>query len=336
MGTETIVRDTAELSLEGGRVAGSPGSRRAAEYLTARMEETGMKPLPGLGFRLPYTHEGRTFANLAGVIPGEGSGEGSILLGAHYDSAIEAPCSDDNAAAAALLLEIASRLRETGLSRPVVFAFFDAEEQPFFGTGAMGSMRFAGDHGHKISAAVILDAIGHRFELMVPVLDRTFRRISELIFVSGAEDHPCLAPSVEETARRARGLRVVPVLGRYIGHRSDDMAFRESGIPCLFISRGSGRHTHTQQDDMDWVDFRAVSLVGEWVLNLIRRLDEDCPEGIAVPAETFEMEKRMLKRALGPLLPGLLLYLGIRKFAPKSRQDMDDIALRLRKYLKIK
>jgi len=48
------------------------------------------------------------------------------------------------------------------------------------------------------------------------------------------------------------------------------------------------------------------------------------------------MEKRMLKRALGPLLPGLLLYLGIRKLAPGTRQDMDDIAFRLRKYLKIK
>ncbi len=331
-----MILDTAELSLKEGRVAGSPGSSKASDYLDARMKESGMQPFSGGGYRLPYTHEGRAFVNLAGVIPGESGGERALLLGAHYDSAVEGPCSDDNAAAVALLLDIATSLADTRLSRPVVFAFFDAEEQPFFGTPAMGSIRFVEDYGDAVSSAVILDAIGHSFELMVPILDRTFRRISELIFVSGAEDHPCFVSSVEETALCARGLRVVPVLGRYIGQRSDDMAFRESGIPCLFISRGSGRHTHTKLDNMEWIDFRAVSRVRDWVMTLARRLDAHCREGFTAPEDTLEMEKRMLKRALGPLLPGLMLYLGIRKVAPNSRQDMDDIARRLRKYLKIK
>ncbi len=332
----TVREDTGSLSLPGGRKVGTPGHELAVSFLERRMAESGLSFYQGESYRLPYRHGGREFTNLAGSLPGRSGKLKPLLLGAHYDSAIEGPCSDDNAVAVALLLDLAPGLRTAGMDRTIVFAFFDAEERPFFGTEAMGSVRFAEEHSSDFSAAVILDAVGHDFELMVPLLDRSFRRIREFIFVSGAEDHPSLPGPLEESSSSIRGLRVIPVQSRYTGQHSDDMAFRRKGVPCLFISRGNGRHTHTPGDDMEWVNFHAVSRVRDWVTGLLVRLDRACLEDGDVPGETLGMEIRMLKRAAGVLLPGLLLFLGIRKPAPRTREDMDLLAFELRKYLKIK
>ena len=64
------------------------------------------------------------------------------LIGAHYDSVIDAPCADDNAAAVAIALSAAGQLAGQTLNRDVVIALFDAEEPPYFHTESMGSTRF--------------------------------------------------------------------------------------------------------------------------------------------------------------------------------------------------
>ncbi len=185
----TVIEDTARLSLPGGRMVGTSGHGRALSYIEARMAECGLSFFQGESYRLPYSHGEMEFTNLAGMVQGRSKTLRPLLLGAHYDSAIEGPCSDDNAVAVALLLDLAGGLRTGGMERSVVFAFFDAEERPYFGTEAMGSVMFAEEYSGDLSAAVILDAVGHDFQLMVPILDSCLGRIREFIFVSGAEDH---------------------------------------------------------------------------------------------------------------------------------------------------
>jgi Zn-dependent M28 family amino/carboxypeptidase len=55
-----------------------------------------------------------SFCNLAGVIPGSNPHLAPLLVGAHYDSVIAAPCADDNAAAVAIAFSAAeSELERT-------------------------------------------------------------------------------------------------------------------------------------------------------------------------------------------------------------------------------
>ena len=79
-----------------------------SRLLVGELQALGLDPLRGdslvLGYerRLSPREAPASFANLVGVVRGRGSGARPVLIGAHYDSAIDAPCSDDNAAAVAV------------------------------------------------------------------------------------------------------------------------------------------------------------------------------------------------------------------------------------------
>ena len=74
------------------------------------------------GFGAAYRHGEQDFCNL--LAP--------VLLGAHYDTCDSLPGADDNAAAVAVLLEVAAQMADETLERSVILAFFDAEEPPHF------------------------------------------------------------------------------------------------------------------------------------------------------------------------------------------------------------
>ena len=74
------------------------------------------------GFGAAYRHGEQDFCNL--LAP--------VLLGAHYDTCDSLPGADDNAAAVPVLLEVAAQMADETLERPVILAFFDAEEPPHF------------------------------------------------------------------------------------------------------------------------------------------------------------------------------------------------------------
>ena len=317
---------------------GQPGHEAALKYIEKRMALIGLGFFKGNSFRVPYESECREFTNLAGVIPGSDREAMPLLLGAHYDSAVDGPCTDDNAISVAVILSIAEKLMEETARRTVIITFFDAEERPYFGTDKMGSVRFCEDHCSNIefAAVIILDAIGHNFEIMVPVLDKTIGRIRQFLFVLGAESHSRLPGIVEEAASSAENLRVIPTLNRYIGDSSDYMAFRKAGQPFLFISRGNGRHTHTQADDMTWINWKAVETVSDMTLKLIGSIDEAKMEQGRQEVDPFSFEIRLLKKAAGFLLPVLLPFLGIRRFTLKTRADLDMLAGKLSGFLRIR
>lgn len=334
---KTIRRDTEALSLPKGRRAGQPGHAAALDFIEKRMIEEELTFFRGDSFRLEYALDGEEFCNLAGVIPGTDPEAMPILLGAHYDSAVDGPCSDDNAASVAVILSLCSALKSCGLRRTVIVAFFDAEERPYFGTEKMGSVRFCEDHCYEMDFAsvVILDAIGHEFEILLPVLDKTIRRIREFIFVLGSESHSKFPGIVEKTADSVSGLRVIPVLNRYIGDSSDYLAFRKAGQPFIFISRGNGKYTHTKLDDLNWINWEAVEEVSELTLSIIGGIDRENMEEGRYSVDPFRFEIRLIKKAAGLLLPVLLPFLGIWKPALQSRRDLDSIAGKLSSYLKL-
>ena len=149
-------------------MVGSPGHRRAREVLCRRLRDIGCEPWRGDDFEMPYEDEGESFCNLAGVVRGRDPRLAPLLVGAHYDSVIDAPCADDNAAAVAIALAVAEHLKESrSLDRDLVVAIFDAEEPPYFLSPSMGSWRFWEDQrdGRQIHAAVIMDLVGHDVSL---------------------------------------------------------------------------------------------------------------------------------------------------------------------------
>ena len=101
-----LERDVLSIALENGRRVGTKGHAIVEELLVERLEQIGCVPYSGKSFRLPYTQHGIDFTNIVGVVPGKDRSKQPLLIGAHYDSVIDAPCADDNAAAVAIALAV--------------------------------------------------------------------------------------------------------------------------------------------------------------------------------------------------------------------------------------
>jgi hypothetical protein len=329
--------DTRILSAPEGRRVGQPGHDAAMEYLRNRMESIGLSYLSGDDYCLRYeAHDPvsgmkRKFTNLAGVIPGNDDTAMPILLGAHYDSAVDGPSSDDNAVSIAVLLRAAEILIQKGTERRVIFAFFDAEEAPYFLTESMGSIRFYNDCCRELDFAcvIIMDMIGHDFQIGIPLLDTVFHRIREMIFVLGSESHSSLPAIVEGAGSSIDGLRIIPTLNRYVGDTSDHYIFRKAGQPFLFISRGRGMYSHTLRDTPEWINFTAAAEVLEFLLSILESLDSSIMETGRDRIDPFRFEIRMIRKAIGWPLPLLMGYLGFYKLSISSRKELDSLAGKL-------
>src|SRR5213075_3552905 len=87
-----------------------------------------------------------------------------VLIGAHYDSVFGAPGANDNGSGVAALLALARRFAGRKTQHTLRFVAFVNEEPPYFLSGEMGSLVYAGRckaRGDKISGMISLETIGY-------------------------------------------------------------------------------------------------------------------------------------------------------------------------------
>ena len=322
------------LALPHGRRVGQPGHDVARTYLLKQMEWLGLESFHGdsfeLSYRMPHPNGGEmtTFTNLIGVIPGRDRSLPPILLGAHYDSVIDAPCVDDNATSVAHNLVLAEHYAHEPLERDLIIAFFDAEEPPHFLGKTMGSRRFCEDYCGDIdfAAVIVTDLVGHDAapaDLGLPAAASiAIPHLKKLVAVLGAESDGTFPGLVEEASHGAKGIRVLSTLHRYVPSMSDHAAFADAGQPFLFLSCGQGQHYHTPMDTMDWINFDKLAHITRFIADLVERIDATPADADHEPTDPFETELRMLRKALGPVaIAGLRAY-GFK--LPESRDELDD------------
>ena len=103
--------DAEALATEAGRIVGSTRHAQAVAILEGWLYTRDFRPCSihrpreSAGFWLPYRNGTMQGVNLAGVVPGRDPALPPLLLIAHYDSVLSAPCADDNAVAVAICLE---------------------------------------------------------------------------------------------------------------------------------------------------------------------------------------------------------------------------------------
>jgi Zn-dependent M28 family amino/carboxypeptidase len=130
----------------------------AADYIEAVWRHQGYDVTPQI-----YEVHGVRCANLEVTRPGTAPTEGSLLLGAHYDSIMGGPGANDNGSGVAALLELSRLFAGVTPKMSVRFVAFVNEEPPFFMSGQQGSMvyaRAARARGDDIRLMVALETIG--------------------------------------------------------------------------------------------------------------------------------------------------------------------------------
>jgi hypothetical protein len=276
-----------------GRKPGTPGHRKAADYIVTEFQQAGLLALPSLkGYRQTVSQE--LGDNLIGIRSAAASlRSGWILIGAHYDHLGGAYLgADDNASALGILIELARSLPSLN-NHSVLFAAFNTEEAPYIRTGLMGSQHFTNHLPAEIGslsrfkAVIIMDLMGGVH----------WEPLQNTIFATGAEKSPGLYRRVKSAAQAETmaplsvlpiGLHLVeeiPLVGRVAF--SDYDAFRNASVPFLFLSAGRTPRYHQPSDLPNTLHYERMASTVHWLQHLVSSIDQD--------TEPYRFEKNGLE-----------------------------------------
>jgi len=265
---ETRIRDAVETLCSeacAGRRPGTRGSAAARAFLHGALAAMGLRP-----HEQPIPASGGT--NLLVKLPGRI--DRWVLAGAHYDHLGHAGHgtfhgADDNAAAVAILLELARALAQRPADgRGVLLAFFDAEEPPHFLGPGMGSEHWARHPDlplEQLDLMVCMDLVGHA---LGP--SGAPPQLRQLLFALGAERSEGTAARVDALREAEAGVTVRRLDAEVIPPLSDYWAFWQRRVPFVFLTCGRWRHYHTPEDTPDKLDYPKVAATARWLERLVR------------------------------------------------------------------
>lgn len=274
-----------------------PGERDLSQRLRSHVVEIGSKPhnarhavayaesaayiertLTELGYKVArQTYDEGLAANLEAVIEPANANAPTLVVGAHYDSAGDAPGANDNGSGTAVLLELARMLSDLrGRSKiRIRLAFFANEEPPFFQTSRMGSLVYAralADKGLKPDAMFSLETLGFYSDEAASQhypfpLGALYPDTGNFVAFVGNVSSRSLVRRAVDTFRSVT--RFPSVGGTAPGFVqgidwSDHWSFDQIGVPSLMITDTAPfRYPdyHTREDTPDKVDFERLARV---------------------------------------------------------------------------
>ena len=307
----SIEKDITAIATPAGREVGTTGHNDAKEYIVRRLKDVGVGPYLSKSLECGYDREGKRFFNIIGLIPGVDVLASPILLGAHYDTCGPFPGADDNAAAVAVLLDVAEHITHHTIERSVVFAFFDAEEPPYFLTESMGPIRFYKDQKlTDFHCAIIMDLVGH--DVPIPGLE-------DILFIMGIESDQCLG-EVVRTCDMPSSIRILPTLSRYVGDMSDHHIFRQEQVPYLFLSCGNWTHYHQVTDTPEKLNYVKIQGISKYLLMLTEAVSSKQLPGPFEGYDSTEIEISYIERVLYPVMTQMGFPMQVN-----GRKDIDQL-----------
>ncbi|MFB3067254.1 MAG: M28 family peptidase, partial [Planctomycetota bacterium] len=204
-----------------------------------------------------------TTSNVVGVL-GAPARQG-VLLSAHYDGVgridgVPAQGAADNAAGVAVVLWVAEQLKrdsEAGkLKRPVVVAFFGAEE-----VGLLGSTQFA--------RIVTLPKSPVSRPLVAINVDGVGSHAANQVFLIGRSKAPQLFERFQKALQGSR-LETGRDIDRFAFRLgSDHWPLHEAGIPAVTVYSADYRSMNTLRDTVDRIDRDVLQRIAQCVYRMV-------------------------------------------------------------------
>jgi Zn-dependent M28 family amino/carboxypeptidase len=201
-----------------------------------------------------------------------------VVVGAHYDVCGDQPGADDNASAAAGLLELARLIDalQPSLSYGIEFVAYCLEEPPFFATPYMGSLVHAKslkETASNVKAMICLEMIGYFSDapnsqhFPVPMLKYVYPTTGNFITVVGKLSQLGLVRKVAHYMREVSDIGVesfaAPGFFPSIS-LSDHRSYWQCGYPAVMINNTAfyrNPHYHQPSDTIDTLDFSRMAQV---------------------------------------------------------------------------
>jgi Zn-dependent M28 family amino/carboxypeptidase len=248
------------------------------------------RQLAGMGYtvhRLWFEAGGQRVRNIEVMVASGAPAARTLVVGAHYDSAYDAPGANDNGSGVAALLEIARTLaplygRATMRYR---LAFFVNEEPPWFQTHKMGSYVYAthlAATAEPIAGMLALETIGyysdrpHSQRYPFP-LDMLYPDKGNFIaFVGMTSSRGFVRGTVGRFREKARFPSIGGSAPGFLQgiDWSDHWSFAQVGIPALMVTDTAVfryRFYHTFGDTPDKVDYDRLARVTTGLVTVLQR-----------------------------------------------------------------
>jgi Zn-dependent M28 family amino/carboxypeptidase len=230
---------------------------------------------------------GQACHNIEAEIPG--ARPEVLLIGAHYDSVFGSPGANDNGTGVAATLALARRFASIKSEHTLRFVAFVNEEPPYFLSGEMGSLVYAGRckaRGDKISAMISLETIGyfsdasHSQTYPSPGLGIVYPRVGNFIgFVSNVRSRSLLRRVVALFRKHAKIPSEGAALPAFIPgvSWSDQWSFWHHGYPGIMVTDTAPfryPYYHSSSDTPDKLDYDRFALVVSGMERVIEGLDK--------------------------------------------------------------
>jgi hypothetical protein len=216
--------------------------------------------------------------NLVAERRGSEHARGTVLVGAHYDSAAGSPGANDNATGVAALLALAEAFAQRTPALTLRLVAFVNEEPPYFRTPSMGSAVHAARchaRGDALVAMLSLETLGcyrdapRSQAYPQPWLSWLYPDAGDFVAFVGDLDsgelvRRCVAAFRAEAAFPSQGA-VLPAGLPGVGW-SDHGSFRAAGYPALMVTDTApfrDARYHTADDRIEHVDFDRLARVVE-------------------------------------------------------------------------
>ena len=267
-----------------GRQTGSDGEQKAAEYISERFKSLGLQPkgtnnyFQTFSFRpktdphqaVNYTVKDGdstiTGTNVIGYI--DNKAEHTIIIGAHYDhlglgaegslhrgeTAIHNG-ADDNASGVAVLLNLASKLKDVNTKNNYLFMAFSGEEM-----GLLGSNYFVKNptiDTKKANYMINMDMVGR------------LKKDSTLA-VYGVGTSPMLKQTLKAHNTSFKLVQKESGVGP-----SDHTSFYNADIPVLHFFTGQHEDYHKPGDDIEKLNYEGMQTISNYIFEVITDLDNN-------------------------------------------------------------
>ena len=203
----------------------------------------------------------------------------TLVVGAHYDSFMDAPGANDNGSGTAALLELARLLKrhDGRLAKRLRLIFFVNEEPPYFKSNAMGS-KVAADllegAAERVEGMISLETMGYfddrpgsqRYPF--PLSARYSDTGNFIAFVGDLSSRSFLRRSIGRFRHHAKIPSVGGTAPSFVQgiDWSDHWAFSQKGIPAFMVTDTAPfryPHYHKGADRPDKLDYDRLALVVE-------------------------------------------------------------------------
>jgi len=318
---EAALRHASALAALGPHPWGSPRNQAAAAYVAAQLRQAGLDEVELQAFE----RHGVRGTNVVATL--RSPGEEFVLVGAHHDTAPDAPGAYDDGGGVGILVELARVLaRDERRPRTIVFASFDGEEAWATGAGTTAGSRAylerLGPRARALVAAFAIEMSGWKggAPVLHPIAYADPREKGRSVIAPA-----WLVRAALEGSREAGGPLAVgdpwlswlyqPAVRTFrVRLYGDDLSFLQAGHPALFASDSSFSafypDYHEPSDTADKLDAGALDRMGRGVLGVVRAL-ERVPRASAEEPHWFVAFGRvvgwpwLLGLGAASLLPGL-------------------------------